>query len=282
METEITPKKKKQINRNGWQCRLYRWTWEAEPKFTGYCPFFWATLVNIGFIPFVAFGKTLAVVGETIQSFKPVKVEEVEQEYDNPHSRPDDWEYISDADETIENYYPEWVQNNPNWKERANLVREKDRILTEKKACRDAKIDAVKQKIVNVLKWFVFPALISSALAIVWLLYKLALHLFNIVEISEVFEGLKIVAGSIVAYFILKFSIIKVYNALNKWNTVKEKLQIEKSSDDEPSAIRKGLSLINEICSFLYDAIRITYKKECPLIEWSDETKPIERNTQPE
>lgn len=286
---------RKSVNINGWQCRIYRYTWGENPTFKGYCPLFWAVWLCIILFPFVFLGKIgefmVSTLIEIIKVNFPKKEIESNGEYKYPQPSDEQIVYLFEyfvENGTIEHYYSlnvyYWAKQNPNWQNLYNQA-----LLNVNKKKEEIKIAAVrrealnkkKEQIINFLSYFVKPVLLISTLVIGYFTYQFAYSFFTTLTWADVIDTIKYSALSVLFItgitvtigLVVKFvSILSNLTKLTKSKT--ENLVVEEKTN---YFVDKVLGTIMEISSLIIETIEMTYKKECPLVEYSDKSSPIEK-----
>lgn len=285
---EPTRKYRKVINRNGWMAKLYEFSTGREPKFTGYCPFVWSTWFWVLMFPLTVAGKALEWFGSvfaTLMKSDKVRLSDFEKYY--VYIRLQDYNFV------LEDYYNQsfdsaefkkFVAQNKNWLEilKKGYEREKSKAdscfsnpepIEEKK---NEKLELLKEKAMKFAAWLVKPALVLSAIFAAWVIYTFLGYLYSIISLKDILGALLIV-GVVVGALCLLFFIGRFVSSL--WSVTREATIKE---DKQPSVIASfawsALKAIPNAIIFLFETGAMLYKKECPLIEWSDKTKPIEKN----
>ena len=308
-------KKEKKIDRNHWMCRIQKYSLDIDaPSFyMGYCPFFWMTWVAVMMTPIAFLWKTVFVhivkyidkVGNKYHDKKMEKIEKI----NNTPLRPYDHEIAKIGNYLIRFGYSSeivskqliwdllpwdrsssrifaWIKENPDWFETTyptvlksvELKEQKAAEIKQKKEISVKSRNKVIRKISNaispiaclILK-FVFPILIVSLiLAVIYAIANVIAKL-NILAILEVFI---IICG----LFILSVSAYLIFDFIRIW------LMCRKSSSENKEN-RFGKICIN--CfetiktgfQFIRETVKMTYKQECPLLLWGEETRPIQKRT---
>lgn len=306
-------KKRKKLSRNGWMAKLYYFVWGKKPNFMGYCPMFWSTWICILLAPFIALGKGLeylcTTLGEIWCHCFPEKEEARTFEYDESgeiikHRWPKPsfreivqlFEAVQKAGslnyEVVYNYdidhdtYAWARQNAKSWESHYETAKQAwEREIREEKirAERSAALAKRREAIVNFLRIFVKPALALSAVTGAYAIYKTLFFVCGLFTFAEFVSALIsigfglafLLVLALVATFLAK--LVKLFIEYCDAKEVKRSKTPRKPR--KPHLFDKLIKFIKETCAFAKDTVVMTYKKECPLIEWTDdETGPIERN----
>jgi hypothetical protein len=299
---KVEPEKQKVISRKHWMFRLYKWTWNRDAEYRGYCGLFWMSILNLGIIPLTIVGKSFGFFVDLIVKIWP-KSEEKEDVF-----FPEDYEIVkayetminSNITETHDDFVwrvhwkiRDWIVENPAWRSyypsaKERLLKQealdeirlkKYRILEEKQQARKAIIDAKLEKLTNVLKYFVKPALVGSALLTVYGIYKVIgwfISIFSWTVAWSVLMNLVCIVAIVVGFYLGYKSVaygFKLFEGIVKLVDKPEEVVIE-----EPGIFSKISIVIREVIEFVINAIDIVYHKKCPLIVLTDdETRPIEK-----
>ena len=269
--------KQKVVNKNSWQVRLYKYVYKRDPfEIRGFCKFFWSVWVAIILLPFVICADTLSFIIGLISDFFPEK----EERYDYPlYNFPSDSFLLNNSPSGVRYYYSEWVEKNPNWEETILVIvkaAEEKRIKEQNaRELKQVKLQEKREKIVSVLKHLVFPAMIGSVLLIGYILYKFVFYVAGIFEIKDLLIAAAVVIGLLSSILILKGICGLFSNLASKVKKVNEIIKKEEVVEKESPF--KFLSFIPEFFNFVIDTFKVTYYKQCPLLKFSNETKPIEK-----
>lgn len=287
--------KQKVLNRNGWQARLYKFIWKKDPyNIRGWCPLFWISWLGLFLLPFVLLGEGVSKTLSLLKDFWPERLTKPEKEYEyTPCFSEIDYVYNLNEQEQDSFFkytaFGGWAQKNPNWKEIYKARKDKEAennrkiaelnvIRWERETARRAKLDAKMLIITKYAGYFVKPALAASAIFVGWLIWVTAAFLVSIITwkdiviSAQVLGSIALVIGA--GYGIAKI-IIKTLDLVQKTRKVIEPEKIEKIK--EPGIFCKAGDAIYEALNFLIETVKMTYEKKCPLIQWGDETKPIEK-----
>jgi hypothetical protein len=287
-----TPKYKKVINRNGWMARLYRFSTDREPNFRGFCPFFWSTLFFMLIFPITLlcrFFETVikfaaAAFKRDIDTAAPRRntcfIRHISQSCSSNQIKgmiAGEHLYVGDK---------EALEAIPNWKEKLEKILENRRIReeAEEKAlkarqARQETYDKLKDNLAKIGRFFIWPGIIASSIGAAYLVYKFAAYLWSVTKLEDVLSAAKIIVAIVAIYLTLLF-IIKLLQKLSRY---KERVEaalpvvIEEPEDYSPSLWSRFWEGVGEFI----DGIKSLYRRECPLIEWSDDkTGPIEKRKQ--
>jgi len=283
-------KYRKQINKDGWMCSVQKWSFgKRTPTFVGYCPFFWFTWLCIFISPLVLVGKFFEFLTNLAVSCWPVsspqKVKKVKRPSDmniiayyeklNSNPKPSESELI--------NFnicmFPDvrtWIKVTPNWEDIAkSLIAKRDRAIEreEKKRQRQAKLQASIKKFAYLSGFIVKPILFLLALAagyvvlsISWLFVQQIT--WGVVIACGELLGLSLVATIVVSLFSRLFGKVKL-----KWSSIPEK----PIKYEEGCVANKILECVGNVFGFIKETVGMLYTRECPLIEWGEESKRIEK-----
>lgn len=310
--TEVKRKKQKKITSDHWMCRLQEYTFgiDAKSYYMGYCPFFWMTWVALICFPLVALIKLLSIPvsrvydygDDYLQNKKIVRRERVYSRVVIPsdthmlcialETHTDDYVNVYTIFRIAGNVtmarahqYLNWFNDNPGWR-KSYLPAAKRRIAEalaiankdkERRAARVNRLFAITRT-ASLCGSFVFKLLIPVIiLAIGALLYLLGAIVVMSVTLPGLIGVLGIVSGALAA-------IIFAYLVFDGTRTIAD-IILSRPRSEKLTAIAKMFVLVRRFFSvvfeFITDTVRNTYKAECPLIIWGDETGPIEKNTQP-
>lgn len=252
------------VSRSSFKYRLIRWTLNKDPKFVGYCPFFWAFWLCVFLIPVTLF----------VKLFEFVFVCSEEEEEEKGIAQPAISELIRYYnDEWLYHHYSykykEWFDANPNWRQIVEDELAKEAIKEEARERRKQKTDKILaifdkylSKCQNYLSYLVKPFLITSALFVTYLFYVIVKNIFSSVSISTfVYSGV-ITISLVLVVFLAK----KAYKWLKVAARVIEKSKIPLEPKKESYILTKLAGLI----MFIPRLISRTYTKECPIITFKD------------
>lgn len=180
----------------------------------------------------------------------------------------------------------EALKSIPNWKEKLEKILENRQIQEEaaekaRKACqaRQETYDQLKNNLAKFGRFFIWPGVIASSVGAAYLVYKFAAYFWSVTKLEDVLSAAKIIVGFVVIYF-AALSIAKIFQKLSRY---KERVEaalpvaIEEPEDYSPSLWSRFWEGVGEFI----DGIKSLYRRECPLIEWSDDkTGPIEKRKQ--
>lgn len=313
INTNNIRKYKKKVNKNGWKANIYRWTFSREPNYVGYCPFFWITLFCVIVSPFSLVGKILEFIWKLIcDLFTPEKEESVK----NPEYKWEKHKYKKPCDEVIVDMYDRlqkfetlahyswnnlltpvwWAEQNPDWKEKyyptakINVDKKKAReIIKQNRKTRHKERMAI---VVKYTSYTMKPLVTIAILTAAFYIYKLIFAIVSLIKWKDVvvmltYSGISLLVclGIVLAALLVSSVFVNTAKVVKyKWDAIPTK-PITLIPDRE----WKSLTLINTVLTtiltgifegieFVIETIKMTYKKECPLIEWSDEEAPIKRN----
>ena len=299
-------KKQKKMSRNGWMARFYTWTFGAPPRFTGYCPLFWTIWICVILSPFVLIGKIFEfLIKLAITFFEPTEAdlkakrqqqeeeekaerrrkpldEEIVELYEFTQKYPDYELYSAAIHTDVRNCAIQWAYETPNWKDfypqaKANVDRgeAQEKAWEERRRVRKAQMD----KIVHYLSFAVKPLLVLSAVFAGFFIYKFVAIVVGMITFGQVVFWATCIGIAAVTVGALILGSLGIYKV---GCIVSDKLDSRPEKPVKPKRtyflFDRVLRGIVEGISFVFETIRMTYKKECPLIIWTnDETGPIEK-----
>lgn len=310
-------KYRKQISTNSWMVKIQRWTFGDAYYFQGYCGFFWLTWLCVLLAPLTLIGKILEFVGkflwnsidfESWEEYKKTKRKErnkfnpekyaqdilnlgelldllkceisdiTSKIYSTEQPRP---EGAYDLYINIDVYVFQWAGTNLNWRDflpRARQIVEKQKEETARKEKIAARNKKNMQLLSQYSSYLVKPAIILGAVLVAWVVYKfLFVIILSLFTLSNLFY-LGICGGIALGTCLFLFlAFLGCKKAMDVSGDIIKSLPTESISkkthlfDVVISGIKNGFG-------FIFETIGMLYTKECPLIEWADETKPIEKN----
>lgn len=298
-------KKEKKLDRSHWMCRIQKYTLgiDAPTFYMGYCPFFWMTWVCVTLSPFILFFKLC--IKPVINWVDRVASNSRKRRYEardllmNTALQPSHSELIKlyecfgDNDSEYDSFnifytletghfncrrYSKWFEENPNWivdvlpaalEWRENELKKK--LVSKKTATFIVKF----RNIVSTCGATVFKGLIPAAiLAASYGIYIGVMKLASTITLESFALAVAILSGLVAAgisiVVIADFIEIIVANRTLK----KRKNQ---QSENSSSFIEPVFSFIGNAFAFVRDTVKMTYKQECPMIIWGDETGKIEK-----
>jgi hypothetical protein len=314
--TEIERKKEKKLDRSHWMCRIQKFAFniDAPTYYMGYCPFFWMTWLALLVSPFVALFNLVTIpatwawvnTAEPVKEYRRTTREALESTPLQPsfaqmlqmqYMRDDEltgWDLWSPRAELFSNLteckrIEVWLKQNPNWKKEW---------LAKAKAWDVAHIEAVhaynKLKKVRAARLSKVNRLASTCGSAI---FKVLIPLSIFLAVSGGGYGVYTIAIEIsLASYVLALCILTLAAAAAVlanilWDALKTILDIRAKNkmaveDDKIPTLTwwdKFCSKFSAVTEFIHDTVAITYKQECPLIIWGDETGPIQKrnkNTQ--
>lgn len=285
----IERKYRKQVNTNGWERKLQKWTWGRKtPDFVGYCPFFWFTWLTLFVLPVTLvwkcleflFGLGLAIVVSSIpknwvtrpSDMALVQFYEAVQEFG--------MEAVLEESETWEDVLP-WILANPDWENCVKRIIARNERQAERRARKHPKRDASMKWVANHSGKIVVPIIVIVVAAGVyfiapaaWKALKVIVSLILGITWANIIFAAKVAAGGVALTLIAwatVWVISRVYAGLVQCPKEPEKIGgLYKTGDAIGRVVFTALE-------FLVDTIETLYTRECPLIEWGDHNEPIER-----
>jgi hypothetical protein len=303
-DTEDIRKKEKKLNREHWMCRVQMYTFgiDAPNYYMGYCPFFWMTWVSMIALPIVFLGKTFVKLTSIL--IRPVtryidtrakarEAELIKTPLEPTYSIILNMYAVFEKEDcvygvTIADYCRDycrlgytnilseritlWFLQNPNWRdthlEKARAERQRvegeERERRKKREARNRKLSNVAGLCGRGLFKLLIPTMIIALGA---LAYTGIIKLCSVVGLEDI-----VLVFSITGFIIAGFLACRILGDFLSTFVFTE------HTKDKISRICDGLS--NKICSvseFIIDTVALTYKAECPLIVWGEETGNITR-----
>lgn len=307
---QVEPKKEKRIDRNHWMSKIQKFAFniDAPTFYRGYCPFFWMTWAAVPAAHVIALAKITAVPFAWFWDFttspviqyrevsrktlletplQPSFVQFYRVQYLDEHDlTASELTYSSITCSHIDAQRMEvWFSQNPNWKvtHLPHALAQYDLYLEEEaKAASAAKVRTLRfRKVSNtmslcgsvVFKWLI-PLLILSVIGMLGVGVTKLIMTTSLA--SFLFSGsLLAFIGAGVTLIYLIGSFIQIYREISQTR--------RRVVNTEPnwfwaSLIWAGETFLNAF-DFLKETIQMTYKAECPMIIWGEETGPIEKRT---
>jgi hypothetical protein len=315
--TEDIRKKEKKLNREHWMCRVQMYTFgiDAPNYYMGYCPFFWMTWVSLLVLPIVFLGKTFvkltSILIRPVTRYIDTRAKAREAELIKTPLEPtyntildvygvfgkDDFVLGLDGQKiTLEDYsrlifcydyvrderFRLWFLQNPNWRdthlEKARAERQRvegeERERRKKREARNRKLSNVAGLCGRGLFKLLIPTVIIALGA---LAYYCIIKLCSVVELADVVLVFSII-GFIVAGFLACRILGDFLSTFVFTEPVKDKISRVLGRIFDDGGICDGLTnKIRNVREFIIDTVALTYKAECPLILWGDETGNITR-----
>lgn len=313
MNTEPQRKYRKKVNRNGWMARVQRYVTGREPRYMGYCPFFWMTWLCLAGAPFVALKRAVVftwgflsemfssgdvTTGLNIhKSERPGNYElarygfEVE-DYFKTHPDAAFAEAAGEAYYRVSNlwsYNLQWALDIGHEafkvaaaEARAAEIKRQERLVATRTAreAREKRLKPYQDAIVRVWSRLVKPLLAISAVALAYFGYK---YLFGAIVGAD-WAAIGSAALGYLWFFaqVIAFILTLIVGGLLIYVLAKAAISLGQASGPK-RAVRKVGNFFTGIAvmfSFLIETVAMIYKKECPLIEWGEESGPIEKNSE--
>jgi hypothetical protein len=239
------------FSKNAWFVKLYKWLYDVDPtqKYKNMCPMFWAMVITFILLPFMVI---LKLCGNLSTKFYAWKVKRKQERWEK-----DKIKFIEycNRDLTPKEAYKLYRSND--WSLFSNYItHERWHIIYDLKS----KYTPSKNEKLIDIDWSQIILIIIFILGIytiILLLYKLPWNTFDFKEFCIVL--LKLANFSIFCvgfYHIFKYFFINstVFNFFNKIGTYISKIA---------NKVWHGIQIVS-------DMIYNIYKKNCPLIEWTD------------
>lgn len=266
-------KYRKQLSENDWKIKLQRACFGGiTPNFVGYCPFFWFTWFCVLITPIVLpMRGSIALLRMLIKHLpRPSKIERQPDDADlvwfyksyKEHGLTWFEDHISFSYMTMSRYLAYlWVLKTEYWEQccqdavrRVDARNKREATKTARRARNAARLGRLTHVLGTISKF----VLIGIASILSLLLLRAAWLLLRTVTLKEWLNVLGLLGIAIlgVALIVGLFKLLQL-------------------------PIRKGcraiVAPIGGVAKFLFDTVETIYTRECPLIEWSNETRPIER-----
>lgn len=269
----------KQLNRNGWMARLQRFVWRSRtPDFVGYCPFFWFTWLTLIVLPFYLL---LLVI---VMPF--VGLKHLYNKIPKHPTRPSYEDLLAIYDLVIEHgqeivlhidnvKIQNWINATPDWWNcvlAAVAKRNRKITIVAKRAAKDR---SRLKWVANRLHYIIKPLLWGGFAVAAYVLAKSLVWIIPIIlrwpwpKIGEIVFCVLILGISVCIAVVLIMGIEALWKLYRK--------KCPKCPDKIGFWYWLGSKLIIPFY-FLWETIEVIYTRECPLIEWGDESKPIQRN----
>lgn len=305
--TEVERKKQKKIDNNHWMCKIQKHVFniDAPNYYMGYCPFFWMTWVAVICFPVVipvrvvggaivkALTKLDESAGKSIQTYKTNKrihLETIplEPTYSDLLNVDKYINMVEDITSNADALYNSlsytrfdirrmllWFEKHPDWrsvelveaKKYLEKVEERNRKARERAANIRRITNMVPVCGVAIFKCLIPILIIAICIAFGWGIVLLA-KMFTILMAVQVFIGIILVSFAIVFIKTLySFVDIVVCDMMEKrtkpfWFT---------------KAVIWFAQSVGGVFTFLTETVKMSYKQECPLIIWGEETGKIEK-----
>jgi ABC-type multidrug transport system fused ATPase/permease subunit len=308
-DNEDIRKKEKKLDRNHWMCRIQKYTFgiDAPTYYMGYCPFFWMTWLAVIWFPFAVIGKFLNKIfsgifdsaNEKTKSYREYCREKRENtpleptfkdfvrlgKYDEDDSYYSGVSYIfKTLDYGTENSkrIHKWLQLNPDWKTThlPKAQEQYDHWLAEEEKqrqlekIREERFEKLKSSMVRytslcgkaIFKLIIPLLIIAAAIGVIfvagWIVSKITLLTILGIFTVVMFFLAGYLAGKIIGDFLKTFVFIeRNFNKIDKFRGVLVKIG----------------RFFKNTWIFISDTVKLTYKAECPLIIWGEETGKIEK-----
>lgn len=308
-------KKEKKLDRAHWMCRIQKFVFgiDAPTFYMGYCPFFWMTWLAVVSFPIVLSArliwgifdvlmfKQVGKASDYMSNIKAQRQEDLEKVPLLPG-----YEVMIHADALLKIYCKRkkkiehhrdylspfdlargrvngirmllWFDQNPNWRKThlPHAIELKAKIEAEAAADEEAKKNRARRfrALVNRANFcgrlifkVIFPAAILGVAYGVYRLLYVAYTRVHAVDLLGAFTIICALAAGVVfaRIFLDAFDtfvgVERLWLFLGKFGLV----------------CAAPVKLIIAIYSFLRDTVKMTYKAECPLIIWGDETGKIQK-----
>lgn len=283
-------KYRKRLNRNGWMAKIQRFTWGSKtPDFMGYCPFFWFTWLSLIIAPF-----KLLVIGLVIIVIVPfVGIYELWTRLPHRPTKPTYekllriHEYILEMGEEKFLEYTEgddigrWIEITPDWRNcvaAAVAIRDRKEERVQASAKRDKRrLQWLANRLHYVIKPVAYTTCAVAAFFAVRFIVRFiawAWPLINWPKVGQIVEIIGIMLIEVVVSGAIVTGI--VFSIEYLWKYYRRKCP---KCPNKIGFWRKLGSYLAIPFSFLGETIDVIYTRECPLIEWGDDSGPIENTT---
>jgi len=297
-------KKEKKLDRSHWMCRIQKYAFniDAPSFYMGYCPFFWMTWVSVIVAPFILLYKlTIGLVVNWCMEANSKLVEKrsiSRKELSKTPLKPSFKQLIELAnwfrdDETSLKgvfsclHYSTrfidcerieiWLNQNPDWRD-THLPAAREWAIEEerrKKLALERKQRV--RKIGNVASTCgatVFKGIIPVGILVVgYFLYSAILFIVTHIKLQEFVGALAILLSIATLVGVIKLVMSFVMILLDRRNSKKPQY----NESGPPEWFTSSIDGISNFYTFIRDTIRMTYKQECPMIIWGEETGKIEK-----
>lgn len=300
-EEEIALRKKqKKIDKNHWMCKIQKYVFniDATTFYLGYCPFFWSTWCAVLAAPVVFLARLLAFAATPITSgfgkLHTTVTTKVADRNDKIESTPfqPPWRILIRAEyyeyngrvSTYDIYVMHegysrrmckrmelWFDQNPNWKETHLPVALKiqEELEDKRSNSRMRKVSNTASLCGSIIFKCLIPLAIICGCGLLYLaLHKIALIALTIHLTAWLFAGC--VAIFTAAFFVGLHLVIDFISILKEFRATRK-------TEYKQGIFSKIFGAIGNAIIFLHDTVKMTYKQECPMIIWGDETAPIEK-----
>jgi len=305
-------KKEKKIDRKHWMCRIQNYSLgiDAPTFYMGYCPFFWMTWVAVLIAPIVAFFNLLAWPTKFLYVSTSTRIvtrrKEREEEIRKIPLMPSDnlfrdLQYLPRSLKVITAHdlsdfrclrdwtscvrVALWLAENPNWRKtylrdalkRLADIRAAERAREEKQKARTFTLRNLN-KYVSLCGSAVFKVLIplgivTAAIGVVYGVFKLIMLIgwLNML-------GAFVITSFVGALFMLVYLMFDLGRCIvDSRPTLEMKNEYVVKQGKVSLAFEKIGDFIRSCFFFIKDTVSMTYKQECPLIIWGEETGKIEK-----
>lgn len=174
-----------------------------------------------------------------------------------------------------------WIEQNPDWKEHAENIRKKHNDALDKQfkcgeyAYAKQPVDSHRKlsNFVSLCGGVIFKVVIPIAitaliLALAFLSWKVFAWIAVTFTFFQIMKIILIVLGTILGSLILTILVKLSFSKLERYIEVK---------DSRPKSLTAVFNFFSSTKTFVLDTVAITYKQECPMIIWGEETGKITR-----
>lgn len=311
---EIERKKEKKLDRTHWMCRLQKFTFDidAPTYYVGYCPFFWMTWLALLISPFRALFNLVTIPAVQIHAAISRPIKEYRRttliDLEMIPLRPSLEQMYAIRDLTIDsinatklfwhshNYsfsfgciteckrIVVWLNQNPDWQtewipkaedwHKAKVEAEAEaEIMRKKRVVRLAKANKFASMCGSTIFKVVIPLVICALVSFFcYGLYTIS----SVIRLSDFILAIAVFAsfaGCFISTHILIDAIKTIHHIRSKNKIVVEDVKIPTLSCWDKFTARLAVAI-----EFIRDTVTVTYKQECPLIIWGDETSPIQKH----
>lgn len=300
-------KKEKKLDCSHWMCRVQKYTFgiDAPSFYSGYCPFFWMTWVCVLMSPFAFFwnvalkpiGRVLNKIGDDVVSRKEASTKRLLETPLQPsaadflaleryyrHDKPDIDYSSNDVFHSLDRSSVDairialWLNQNKDWRNTHLPAAHQWKIeMNKRKEAANNRKHKIRKigNVVSVCGSTVFKGLIPALIAALSYVAYLGIYwVCSVVTLNAFLIALGIVLAGLTVGLVTHVVFDVLHNI--RMNRM--------SKPTEPKPVYEGprwyepiVDGISNGFAFIRDTVRMTYKKECPMIIWGDETGKIQK-----